>query len=98
MKRVILHPNVYSDVEAIMRYYEGVGNRALADDFYAELRQIIVYAAKNPRRGSIVERDIRRMNLHRFPYHFLFRVAGDAMRVLVVRHHRRHPSFGARRR
>jgi hypothetical protein len=39
-----------------------------------------------------------RVNLRRFPYHFLFRIVGDSVRILVVRHDRRHPSFGIRRR
>jgi plasmid stabilization system protein ParE len=96
--RLILHPKVYSDVQAIMEYYEQVASMELADDFYAELRQFMIQAAERPDSFSIRDRDIRRVNLHRFPYHFLFRVIGDAVRVLVVRHHRRHPSLGSRRR
>jgi hypothetical protein len=38
------------------------------------------------------------VNLDRFPYHFLFRIVDDGVRVLVVRHHSRHPSLGIRRR
>jgi hypothetical protein len=41
---------------------------------------------------------LRRVNLNRFPYHFLYRIAGDHIRVLVVRHHRRHPNVGLSRR
>jgi hypothetical protein len=37
------------------------------------------------------------VNLQRFPYHFLFRIAGDVVRILVVRHHRRRPTVGIRR-
>ena len=48
--------------------------------------------------SSIRERDIRRANLRRFPYHFLFRGVGHEVRILVVRHHHRYPSFGSRRR
>jgi plasmid stabilization system protein ParE len=98
MKRIILHPKVHSDIDAVMDYYEGVASRALADDFYIELRQFIVDAAKRPESYAVRARDIRRVNLHRFPYHFLFRIVGDDIRVLVVRHHRRHPSIGLRRR
>jgi hypothetical protein len=36
--------------------------------------------------------------LQRFPYHFLFRVVGDVVRILVVRHHRRRPTLAVRRR
>ena len=95
--RVILHPKIHSDVEAIIEYYECVASRELADDFYAELRELIVQAAERPESFSVRERDLRRVNLHRFPYHFLFRVVGDAVRVLVVRHHRRRPSLGIHR-
>jgi len=55
-------------------------------------------AAARPESFSIRERDIRRVNLERFPYHFLFRIVGDVFRILVVRHHSRHPSLGSRRR
>ena len=96
--RVILHPKIHSDVDAIMEYYERVASRELADDFYAELREFIVQAAERPESFSVRERDLRRANLHRFPYPFLFRIVGDALRILVVRHHRRHPSFGVHRR
>jgi plasmid stabilization system protein ParE len=95
--RVILHPKIQSDVDAIMEYYERVASRELANDFYAELRRFIGEAAERPESFSIRERDLRRANLHRFPYHFLFRIVGDVLRVLVVRHHGRHPSFGVHR-
>ena len=96
--RLVLHRKVHSDVDAIMGYYEGVASRELADDFYAELRRFMLDAAERPESFSIREHDLRRVNLHRFPYHFLFRIVGDAVRILVVRHHRRHPSLGIHRR
>jgi plasmid stabilization system protein ParE len=96
--RLILHPKVYSDIDSIMTYYEQVAGPALADDFYAELRQSMLDAADSPEQFSVRERDIRRANLRRFPYHFLFRIVGDAVRILVVRHHRRDPSVGQTRR
>jgi plasmid stabilization system protein ParE len=96
--RLVLHPKVYGDIDTIMQRYEREASPQLASDFYAELRQLMVEAAKRPKSFAIRERDLRRVNLERFPYHFLFRIIGDAVRILVVRHHRRHPSLGARRR
>ena len=96
--RLVLHPKVYSDIDEIMGYYERVATRWLAQELYTELRHFMVKAADEPESFSIRERDIRRANLRRFPYHFLFRVVGDKVRILVVRHHHRHPSFGSRRR
>lgn len=96
--RLVLHPKVYSDIDSIMEYYEQVATSQLADEFYAELRSLMAEAAAKPESFSIRERNIRRVNLHRFPYHFLFRIVEDVVRVLVVRHHSRHPSVGAERR
>ena len=96
--RVVLHRKVREEVDKIMDHYEAVAGPRLAVDFYSEFFALISRAAQDPGRFRIVERDLRRANLKRFPYHFLFRVAGDHLRVLVVRHHRRHPSFGLKRR
>ena len=95
--RFVLHPKVYSDIDEIMGYYERVATRQLADEFYAELRYYMQQAAERPESFAIRERDLRRVNLQRFPYHFLFPIAGDVVRILVVRHHRRLPTVGIRR-
>jgi hypothetical protein len=42
--RLVFHPEVYSDIDAIMRYYEQVANPELADRFYAEHRYFIIKA------------------------------------------------------
>src|SRR5207247_11275387 len=84
---------VYSDIDKIMESYEQVATPELASEFYAELRQFMAEAARRPESFSIRERDIRRVNLERFPYHFLFRIVGDAFRILIVRYHRRHHSL-----
>jgi len=72
--RVVLHPQVHSDISKIMEYYEEVGSPELAEDFYRELVHFIREAAERPDSYGIRERDLRRVNLYRFPYHFLFRV------------------------
>ena len=95
--RLVLHPQVHSDVHAIMEYYERVASPELADDFYSEFRRFMLEAAERPESFSVRERGLRRVNLHRFPYHFLFCIVRDVVRILVVRHHRRHPSVGIRR-
>ena len=92
--QIILHPAVHSDLLQIAEYYESVTGTELADDFYNELCRFISDTAKNPERFSVRENGLRRVNLPRFPYHFLFRISGDVVQILVVRHHRRHPSFG----
>jgi plasmid stabilization system protein ParE len=91
--RLVLHPSVFSDISKIMEYYEQVATAELADEFYRELRHFIQEAAERPESFAIRERDVRRVNLRRFPYHFLFshcrRFSSDPGCP---------PSFGIRRR
>ena len=96
--RIEFHELVASDISRIMDYYGDAAGPQLADDFYEELRAFFEKAADSPEVYAIRERDLRRVNLQRFPYHFLFRIAGDAVRILVVRHHSRRPSLGTHRR
>lgn len=63
--RLVLHPKVYSDIDEIMRYYERIATRQLADEFYAELRHYLQQAAESPDSFAIRERDLRRVNLQR---------------------------------
>jgi hypothetical protein len=39
-------------------------------------------------------REIRRFVMRKFPYGIYYRVQGDALRVLVIKHHKRHPDYG----
>ncbi len=96
--RLVLHRRVRSDVDEIMDYYEHAEHPELAQDFYHELRGFMRDAARRPDRYHLFKGDLRRVNLQRFPYHFLFRVVGDCVRILVVRHHRRDPEYGLERK
>lgn len=96
--RIEFHKLVASDVSRIMEYYDDVAGPQLAVEFHEELRAFFEKAADSPESYALRERDLRRVNLERFPYHFLFRIAGDAVRILVVRHHSRRPSLGTHRR
>ena len=96
--RLEFHRLIASDISTIMAYYEDVGGAKLAEEFYSELRQFFQKAARKPEAYSTRERDLRRVNLETFPYHFLFRIVDDRVRVLVVRHHSRRPALGVDRR
>jgi len=93
---VIYHPSVKQDVAQALKYYYRISSR-LADEFHAELRAIIRRAADNPFRFHLTDRGFRRANLPRFPYHVLYEVRAESLRVTVVRHHKQHPQFGLER-
>jgi plasmid stabilization system protein ParE len=94
--RLVYHPKVQKDVNGILRYYEGVSSN-LADEFWNELRRFIELIGENPGHSHPAERGLRRVNLRRFPYHILFRHLPMTIRIVVVRHNKRHPNVGVRR-
>ena len=92
------HPLTASDLNSAISYYNQQ-RAGLGEEFRSEVYATIESIRSNPLQSAIVDHDIRRCFVHRFPYAVLFRVVNDeTLRVLVIRHHRRHPSFGLRRR
>jgi plasmid stabilization system protein ParE len=94
---VVYHPQVQQDVSKILRHYDSINPR-LGDEFWAELNSFIQKAADHPGRFHLESPVRRRVNLHRFPYHFLFREIAGGIRISVVRGHKQHPATGTQRR
>jgi plasmid stabilization system protein ParE len=97
MKEVVYHPLVPSEVRAASAYYDDISPK-LADEFWSELIIAISFARQFPEVHHFDPSGYRRSNLKRFPYHFLFKVYTDHIRIIVVRHNHRDPRFGSRRR
>lgn len=89
---VSYHPLVKRDVAEALKYYSAI-SPWLADEFHEEVRSIIAQAADNPLRFHPTDRGFRRANLHRFPYHILYEVQTESMRVMHIRHNKRHPQY-----
>jgi toxin ParE1/3/4 len=97
MSEVFYHPRIPAEVREILDHYSQTSDQ-LADEFYEELMDAIGDVQRHPGRHHFDPSGRRRCNLKRFPYHFLFRIFPDYIRVTVVKHNSRSPGFGARRR
>jgi toxin ParE1/3/4 len=95
---LIYHRSVPRDVSEVLAYYDEVGGPELGDAFFSEFMAHVAQVIEHPTRFHPIEGDLRRANLDRFPYHFLFRVHDGTIRVLVLRHHHRNPGFGIQRK
>ncbi|MBC7852450.1 MAG: type II toxin-antitoxin system RelE/ParE family toxin [Pirellulaceae bacterium] len=95
---LIYHRSVQDDVSAVLNYYDEVSGPALGDAFFEEFMVYVALAVEHPTRFHPIDGDLRRANPDRFPYHFLYRIHGDTVRILVVRHHQRDPRHGLKRR
>ena len=96
--RVIFHRLVQRDMDGILQYYRGEAGEGLASRFYAAFMAIVEQAAEEPERFHYLEQPIRRANIPKFPYHFLYRRIPSGIRVLVLRHDKRPPAFDRSRK
>ena len=94
---VVYHPSVEQDIVEALRYY-AEASPSLADEFESEVRITVSKAAGNPLRFHPVERGFRRANLARFPYHVLYEVGENSIRIMHLRHHKRHPDYNIDRK
>lgn len=96
MRETTYHPSVPKEARDAADYYDSIST-GLGNAFWAELLAAIEYATRFPERHHFDPSGRRRASLQRFPYHFLFRTYTDRIRITVIRHDRRKPSFGSRR-
>jgi len=96
--QIIFHRLVQRDMSGILRYYREKASASVADRFFETFLEVADRALENPKRFHPAVADYRRANIPGFPYHFLYRAMPYGIRILVLRHDRRHPSFGLKRR
>lgn len=93
------HPFVQRDVNGIMDHFREISGEPLADRFYQELMRCIQHVATYPERHPyyLGRMPFRRAKLTRFPHIIVFRILKDRVRISIVKHEKRHPSYGMRR-
>lgn len=94
--RVEYHPEATVDLNEAVRYY-AEQQPHLGDQRRSEVYAAIDHIHKNPEMYAEVQ-GVRRALVRRFPYSVLYRfVPNQCIRVLVIRHHKRHPEYGTGR-
>ncbi len=90
------HEDAETDLQEALRYYSGVSWR-LVEEFEAELRGVLAKLLDNPRHYHLTrDKVFRRANLRQFPYRILYHVDEEQalIRIMVICHSKRHPSYG----
>jgi len=93
---LFIHPLVQRDLREILDYYDQRSDRA-GDALFAELENALDTIERDPLRYHYIDDRRLRCNLRRFPFHLVIEVRGDLVGVMVLRHHRRKPTYGLRR-
>lgn len=96
--RVALHPAAQQDLEEAAAFYEREGTPMLAARFVAEFKRLAGLLVEHPEIGSPRTGNRRGFTMRVFPYTVVYRVKSDEILVLVVKHDRKRPGYGAQRR
>ncbi|MCZ7645726.1 MAG: type II toxin-antitoxin system RelE/ParE family toxin [Planctomycetota bacterium] len=88
----IFHPDAEAELIEAARFYEQ-RLPGLGAEFLNEMDSAVASILEAPKRWRMVEKDIRRFPMRRFPYAIYYRIHGEVLRILVVKHHSRHPDY-----
>lgn len=92
-----LHSAADQDLADAAAFYEGEGTPMLAGRFVAEFKRLATLLVEQPEIGSPRSKVRRGFSMNVFPYTVIYRVSANEIRVLVVKHDRKHPGFGGKR-
>jgi plasmid stabilization system protein ParE len=98
--RLTFHPLVQKDLNEILSYYEREASPEVADRFETEFRAALAAIKESPKHFPyyLKQRRYRRFALPTFPHLILYRETSISIRVMVLKHVKRSPGFGLRRR
>jgi toxin ParE1/3/4 len=95
--KVTLHPSAERDLREAAQFYEREGTPALAARFVAEFKRLASVTVAHPEIGAPRSKSRRGFAMNTFPYSVIYRVESDEIKVMVIKHDRKHPGFGEQR-
>ena len=95
--RVVWHAEAEQEFIQAAEFYDA-RVPGLGAAFIEAVDGTVAQIAEDPERFPTVDEDLQRARVSRFPYCVYFRRLADSLRILVVRHHSRHPDYWKNRR
>jgi toxin ParE1/3/4 len=90
--RLIYHPAAEAELIEAARFYEQRVS-TLGAQFLEAADRAISDIIDAPDRCRIIEADVRRYMMRRFPYAIYYRALPEHIRILAFKHHSRHPDY-----
>lgn len=95
--KLTYHIAVQREVDDACAWYDERKDH-LGDEFFQEVERVLASIASNPQSFPQSSRGRRKAHLKRFPYTIFYRIHPDRVRILSIRHDKRHPNYGAGRK
>jgi toxin ParE1/3/4 len=91
------HPDAKTEFFGAINYYENV-ETGLGFDFSVEIFSTIQNIVDYPNAWPVLEAEVRRCLVNRFPYGVLYSIEADEIYILAVMHLHRDPDYWKDRR
>jgi len=95
--KLTYHRAVQGEVDDACAWYDERKDH-LGDEFFQEVARMLSAIAATPQAFPLANAGRRKAHLKRFPYTIFYRIHTDRVRVLSIRHDKRHPNYGAGRK
>jgi len=95
--RFSFHPEAEEEFNKAIDYYEGI-EPGLGYDFALEVHSTIKCSVKLPKAWAVLEDEIRRSLVRRFPYGVLYSEEQDEVFIVAVMNLHRRPNYRKHRR
>ena len=86
------HPEAEREFLEAIGYYEDC-EPGLGEDFSLEIHSAVHNILSYPSAWPVLEDEIRRHLINRFPYAVLYSIESDRIYILAVMHLHRHPDY-----
>lgn len=90
--KYLLHPEAEAEFVQAIEYYEDC-EEGLGYDFAVEVYSAIERTASYPKAWPIIEQDIRRSLIRRFPFGIVYAEEQEEILILAVMHLHRDPDY-----
>lgn len=95
--RFFFHPEAAKEFNEAIDYYEGI-EPGLGYDFALEVHSTITRSIDFPKAWALLEGDVRRSLVHRFPYGILYSDEKDGIFIVAVMNLHRAPGYWKKRK
>lgn len=93
-----IHRLAAEDLAVAARFYRAEAGAGVARRFLVEFERVAKLLERYPSLGTPLSEGRRAHPLTDFPYSVIYKVEGEDLRILVVRHQSRDPGYGEGRR
>lgn len=91
------HAGAEQDITVAQHFYAQHGGLQVATRFLDDLQHVIALLLEHPGLGTPNTKNRRVFPLKAFPYSVVYRIQGEQLRILIVRHQSRNPGYASDR-